>query len=200
MRFILAVLAAVCLLTGSAQAAKQYRQDCKVLYIGVVDPETIKDLLIKIAATSCSYPDETATEIPLPELIVQSEGGSVEPAIVAFVEIKDKVCTRVSQSASSAAVLIALAGKQGCRTMHRDAFLMLHPMSFPSADEGPDAGVEGLSAERQGIIDRVKSRYARIISSRSNLTPTEVEEMMNEVTFLSATDALQKGLVDSIFD
>jgi ATP-dependent protease ClpP protease subunit len=176
-----------------------YTNGCKVVFMGSIDVDSMKELLTEIGERKqCGKLDRSL------ELILQSDGGTVEPAIMVSEAIKDRLCTTVHQSASSAAVLLVVVGKKGCRSMHRDGFLMVHPIIFPEEEEerisGEDSTAGRLTPEQIGVKKRVIERYVSIISKRSLLTEIEVADMMKKVTFLSAQQALRMGLIDIIID
>ena len=200
MKKFLALIVFVYFLIGSAEAAeKRYSTECKVFFMEEIDHENMKLLLRDVAQTTACEENSQ----PLPELIIQSGGGTVETAILVYGEIKDTVCTTVQQSASSAAVLLVLSGKKGCRKMHRDGFLMFHQITFPGEEEirpGTEVEASGLSVEETGVKKRVIERYASIVSTNSALTPAQVKEFMQKVTFISAQDAKKYGLIDIIFE
>ena len=123
---------------------------------------------------------------------INSRGGDVFQALAIHNAIKaaENITVSIDGLAASAASVIAMAGKKIC--MADNALMMIH---LPSAmllglyDESELAKVqEGLSAIKNSTVQVYQAR----------LKDGSAEELMTAETWLSAQEALNKGLIDEI--
>lgn len=114
---------------------------------------------------------------------INSIGGSVLDGysiVSAILNSSVPVDTYIDGLAASTAGFIAIAGKK-CYMMDYGT-MMLH---------NPSGG------ERE-VLDLVKNTITTIYSNRTSKTAEEISEMMDKETWLSATEAVNMGLVDEV--
>lgn len=126
-------------------------------------------------------------------LIINSEGGSTCDgwALIDFIgHMKNPVHGVVYGGAFSMASLLL----QSCKTrsMTKHSILMLHAGSV-SVDSDTNSAI--LNAEYLKRDLNVTMDYYR---SRSKISPKKIKELMNQDSFMDATEALKYGLVDKI--
>lgn len=115
---------------------------------------------------------------------INSVGGSVLEGysiVSAILNSKIPCNTYIDGLSASIAGVIALAGKK-CYMMDYGT-LMLH---------NPSGGND------KTVTELVKSTLVTLISNRCSKTPEEISAMMDAETWLSASEALNSGLVDEI--
>ncbi|HWB91965.1 MAG TPA: Clp protease ClpP, partial [Puia sp.] len=118
------------------------------------------------------------------EVWINSPGGIVADGYAIYNSIlatKTKVDTRCVGMACSIAAVIFQAGRQ--RLINDYGFLMYHNPFGGDTDDG-------LEAMKESII--------KMISTRSGMSIDDVTKMMKATTFLTADEALAKGLADVI--
>lgn len=118
------------------------------------------------------------------EIWINSPGGIVSDGYAiynAILATKTKVDTRCVGMACSIAAVIFQAGRQ--RAINDYGFLMYHNPFGGDSDEG-------LDAMQESII--------KMISTRSGMSAEDVKKMMKATTFLTADEAVAKGLADTI--
>lgn len=115
---------------------------------------------------------------------INSVGGSVLDGysiISSILNSKIECNTYIDGLAASIAGVIAVAGKK-CY-MADFGTLMLH---------NPSGG------EDKKVLNLIKETLVTIISNRTAQTPEEIDKMMSKETWMNASEAKQKGMVDEI--
>ena len=106
--------------------------------------------------------------------------------------IKPDVCTIcMGQAASMAAILLA-AGKKGKRSSLANSRIMIHQ---------PLGGVQGQATDIEIHTKEIlflKERINNILSERTGKTVKNIENDTNRDNFMSASDALDYGIIDQI--
>jgi ATP-dependent Clp endopeptidase proteolytic subunit ClpP len=126
---------------------------------------------------------------------INSPGGSVLDGYSIFSAIQNtgmRVDTCIDGMAASIAGVIAMAGKSVRMASH--GLLMLHNPSL----EGK--GDDNKAAKEQEVLDAIKNSLVTIYSEKRGQNPDAIAGMMNKETWLSASEAMEHGLVDEIFD
>jgi len=127
-------------------------------------------------------------------LVINSSGGFVASAIAIYDAIRAcpaKIHGVVIGDCLSAAVLVL----QACdsRTMTENSRLMFHlGTAGVRRTTSPDLTRE---AEEEG---RIMQQFNDLIALRSGLKSSEIAKLENPVSYLTATDAKERGLVDGI--
>jgi ATP-dependent Clp protease protease subunit len=160
----------------------------RVIYCsGDVDEE--KASIINCGLLELQYAD------PLQDitLIVDSYGGELYStfSIMDMMSlIQCDVRTVCIGKAFSAGAFLVINGARGKRLMTKNSSMMLH---------NPSAGVEGNVKDIELEVKEInlrKETLMGIVSNGSNLSFSEVKEMMDRNFYLDANDAISKGLVD----
>ena len=128
-------------------------------------------------------------------MYVNSPGGSITSGLGIFDTmnyIKPDVSTIcMGQAASMGAILLA-AGKKGKRSALVNSRIMIHQ---------PLGGVQGQATDIEIHTKEIlflKERINNILSERTGKTVKNIENDTNRDNFMSASDALEYGLIDQI--
>ncbi len=128
-------------------------------------------------------------------MYINSPGGSVTAGLAIYDTMQfvkcDVVTTAIGSAASMAAVLLT-AGTKGKRYALPHATVMIHQ---------PLGGAEGQAVEieiRAKEIMRVRRDLNQIISSHTGQPIEKIEKDTDRDFFMSASDALDYGLIDKI--
>lgn len=124
------------------------------------------------------------------QLWINSPGGSVTEGWAIYNAAnasQTKVDTRCIGMAASIAGVIFQAGRK--REMNDYGILMYHNPYDTTDEESKDP-----------IIEVMRKSIITMIESKSGMGPADVEQMMHVTTFLTADEALAKGLCDSIIN
>lgn len=128
-------------------------------------------------------------------LSVHSPGGSVLDGLAIYNALKShpaKVYGSVDGIAASAASFILMAADSVA--MPEDSFLMIH---------NAQGGAFGESSELRAMADvmeKLQDSIVNIYEKRTGLSEENIREMMAAKTWLNASDALEKGFIDTISD
>ena len=128
-------------------------------------------------------------------LYINSPGGSVTCGLGvydAMNHIEAKVTTLVIGVAASMASLVLAAGEKGHRIALPHSRVMIHQPSGGSSGQSSDIQVE--TAE----VLRIRRQVGRMYSERTGKSLTEIAKALDRDTFLSAAEAKEFGLVDSV--
>lgn len=123
---------------------------------------------------------------PRIDVRINSTGGSVIEGYAIFnsiINCKVPVDIYIDGMCASMAGVIAMAGD--CIYMNDYALLMLH---------NPHGGAD------QALLDKLKDTLVMMISKRSGISDKKVADMMDETTWLTASEAKKKGLIDIIIE
>jgi ATP-dependent protease ClpP protease subunit len=120
-------------------------------------------------------------------VIINSTGGSIIEGYAIFnsiISCKVPVDIYIIGMCASMAGVIAMAGD--CIYMYDYALLMMHNPSGDKADKG--------------LLDLFKSTLIIMISKRTGKSPEEIDNLMNDTTWLKADEAKELGLIDIIIE
>lgn len=184
------VLAAGCLLSSAVFAEEvQQKASCDVRILTYVGSDTMDAFLTKIADPEVCAEDQRV------RLTIQSGGGEVDAGMFAYSLLRKRtggVDTHVQYSAASMAIILLLAGET--RTMSPDAHLLVHEVTqYIEGDYEPDKLKEFVDG-----LDISHRDYVAIVVERTGLSKEEVETLMADHTYLTATEALKLGFVTAI--
>lgn len=126
---------------------------------------------------------------------IHSDGGDVFEGIAIYNLLKNytgKVTVKIVGMAASAASIIAMAGDE----IHiaQSGFLMLHNCWCVAMGNRFD--FEKLSAQLKPFDEAMRSVYV----ARTGLSEAEIEEMMNNETFISGSQAVEMGFADVLMN
>ncbi len=129
------------------------------------------------------------------QLYIDSPGGSVSAGLAIFDTMNyikcDVATTCIGMAASMGAFLLA-AGEKGKRYALPNAEVMIHQ---------PLGGARGQATEIQIAAEHIlktRDRLNRILAERTGKTVEEIAAATERDNFLSAQEALEFGLIDSI--
>jgi len=130
-------------------------------------------------------------------MYINSPGGSITSGLGIFDTmnyIKPDVATIcMGQAASMGAILLA-AGKKGKRSALLNSRIMIHQ---------PLGGVQGQATDIEIHTKEIlflKERINNILSERTGKTVKNIENDTNRDNFMSASDALDYGIIDQIVE
>jgi len=127
------------------------------------------------------------------DVLISSEGGYVTDGITIFNMLKmhkAEITTHIISHAWSIASIIALAGDK--RKMASNATYMVHnPWNFAMGE------AEDLRKSAD-ILDTIKETLVTSYMEITDLSEKEISEMMDEETWMTAQEALDKGFVTEI--
>jgi ATP-dependent Clp endopeptidase proteolytic subunit ClpP len=137
---------------------------------------------------------QSIKNIKAKEIIVSiySDGGSVFAGLAIYNALREhpaKVTVKIDSLAASIASVIAMAGEV---EMPENAFLMIH---------NPWGGVVGESKDMRkmaDILDKLKGSLIMPYNSKTKIADEEISKMMDEETWLTAAEAVEKGFADRI--
>lgn len=124
---------------------------------------------------------------------INSPGGNVFDGIAIYNMLKERDCDVIIDGiAASAASFIACAGKN--IEMYKNAFMMIHnPWVFAGGDA---EYMKKVSDQLDQIKESIMSAYV----DKTGLDSETLSDMMNEETWLNATDALENGFITKIIN
>ena len=129
-------------------------------------------------------------------VVITSGGGNPYAAFAIADMLKahsGRITTRVAGIAASAASLIAVSGDTV--VMGEDSFLMLH-----------NPAVEDLAGRHEGadlrsvaeMLDKMQERMAHAYARKSGKPVADMQRLMTQKSYLTATEAVEWGLADEI--
>jgi ATP-dependent protease ClpP protease subunit len=132
----------------------------------------------------------TGSKIRVP---VNSFGGQVFEALLIYNYLKGsgkEIETHIPTYAMSAGTVIASAGEKV--TMSTNGYYMIHnpyTVSFGDAEDMKSAA---------NLLDKMTNDLISIYVAKTGLEADEIREMMNNETWLTSEEALEKGFVDEL--
>lgn len=126
---------------------------------------------------------------------INSPGGDVFAGIVMYNALKDykgNVTVRIDGLAASIASVIAMAGDK--IIMNSGSMMMIHKpwtLAMGNTDE---------LAKVQEVLQSIEASILPIYVARTGLTEQEVQDMLNAETWLTASEAVDKGFADEMVE
>jgi ATP-dependent Clp protease, protease subunit len=127
------------------------------------------------------------------EVFINSGGGHLDAGSEIYSILKDykgQVTTKIVGLAGSAASIIAMGGKRVI--IAPTAQIMIHNVSSIAAGDYNDM------LHRAGVLKEMNRSVANAYILKTGKSESEILDLMNQETWLSARSALQHGFVDEI--
>lgn len=124
---------------------------------------------------------------------INSPGGDMFEGLAIYNilrEYQGKVTVKVLGLAASAASIIAMAGDEV--QIGRGAFLMIHNAWIVAAGNRNDF------REYADYLEPFDKAMADIYAARSGMSPEDVQSLMDKESFIGGSDAVTRGLADSL--
>jgi len=164
----------------------------RIIFLGTPIDDNISSLIIsQLLFLEAEDPEKDIF------LYINSPGGVVSSGLAIYDTIQyikpDVVTTCMGQAASMGAVLLA-AGTKGKRYALPNARIMIHQ---------PLGGAEGQASDIQiaaNEILRIRQTLNRILAECTSKDIKRIEQDTDRNYFLSATEALEYGLIDKVLE
>lgn len=163
----------------------------RIIFIG----EPIDDYLANLVIAQLLFLQAEDPEKDI-QLYVNSPGGSVMAGLAIYDTmqfVRPKIVTTCIGMAASMAVILLAAGEKGKRFALPNARVMIHQ---------PMGGAQGQATDieiRANEILRLKDRLNEILSFHTDQPIEKIEHDTDRDYYLSAQEALEYGIVDSIY-
>ncbi len=164
----------------------------RIVFLGVqVDDASADDIMAQLLVLESQDPERDII------MYINSPGGSMT-ALTAIYDtmqyIKPQVQTVcLGQAASAAAVLLA-AGAPGKRLALPNARVLIHQPAIGEAGHGQATDIEIQAAE----MLRMRTWLEETLAKHTNRSPEQVNKDIDRDKILTATDALEYGLIDQV--
>ena len=165
----------------------------RIVFLGSqVDDTAANDIMAQLLVLEGLDPDRDIT------MYINSPGGSFTSLMAIYDTMQyvrpdiQTVC--LGQAASAAAVLLA-AGTPGKRAALPNARVLIHQ----PATEGVRGQVSDLEIQAREI-ERVRRQMEETLARHCNVTPEQVREDTERDKILTAEEAKEYGIIDTVFD
>lgn len=164
----------------------------RIIFLGVqVDDASADDVMAQLLVLESQDPDRDIV------MYINSPGGSFT-AMTAIYDTMQYIRPQVQtvclgQAASAAAVLLA-AGAPGKRLALPNARVLIHQPATGDAGRGQASDIEIQARE----IMRMREWLEETLSKHSNRSVEQVNKDIDRDKILSATEALEYGLIDQV--
>jgi len=164
----------------------------RIIFLGVqVDDASADDIMAQLLVLESQDPDRDIT------MYINSPGGSFT-AMTAIYDtmqyVRPDIQTVVLGIAASAAAVIASGGSTGKRLALPNSRVMIHQPAYGGSGHGQASDIEIQAAE----ILEMRRWLERTLSAHSKKTVEEVSRDIERDKTLSATEALEYGLIDQV--
>ncbi len=156
----------------------------------------INDQIANLVIAQLIYLSNEDPESPI-QMYISSPGGGVYAGLGIYDTmqmIPNQISTVAVGSTASFGTVLLTAGSKGHRYTLPNATIHMHQ---------PLGGAQGQASDieihAQEIL-RLKKRLNQILATHSNKTIEDIEHDTNRDFFLTATDAVEYGLVDSVLE
>lgn len=126
---------------------------------------------------------------------IHSPGGSAFDGLAMYNALKNHkgtVKTKVTGIAASAASIVLMAGDE--IEMPEDAFIMIHNPWTMAVGESDDL------RETADVLDKLRDSLVNIYQKQTGLSGQELEEMLNNETWLNGQDAKENGFITNLLE
>jgi ATP-dependent Clp protease protease subunit len=164
----------------------------RIIFLGVqVDDASADDVMAQLLVLESMDPDRDIV------MYINSPGGSFT-AMTAIYDtmqyIRPHIQTVVLGQAASAAAVLTAAGTPGKRLALPNARILIHQPAIGEAGQGQASDIEIQAAE----ILRMRVWLEETLSAHSNRSVEQVNKDIDRDKILSASDALEYGLIDQV--
>lgn len=165
----------------------------RIIFLGEEVSDTSASLIVaQLLFLEAQDPDKDI------QLYINSPGGSVTAGFAIYDTmqyIKCDVSTICVGLAASFAAFLLAGGAKGKRMALQNAEIMIHqPALHGSGIQGPASDIKIMS----DYMQESKKRLNRILSENTGRTIAEIERDTDRDNFMSADEALEYGLIDSV--
>ncbi len=165
----------------------------RILFLGEEVTDTSAGLIVaQLLYLEAQDPDKDI------QLYINSPGGSVTAGFAIYDTmqyIKCDVSTICVGLAASFGAFLLAGGAKGKRMALQNAEIMIHqPAMHGSGIQGPASDIKIMS----DYMQKSKKRLNRILSENTGRTIGEIERDTDRDHFMSADEALEYGLIDSV--
>ncbi|NLJ55118.1 MAG: ATP-dependent Clp protease proteolytic subunit [Intrasporangiaceae bacterium] len=166
----------------------------RIIFLGVqVDDASADDIMAQLIVLESQDPDRDIL------MYINSPGGSFT-AMTAIYDtmqyIRPDVQTFVIGQAASAAAVLLGAGAPGKRYALPNARILIHQPALAGGDYGQASDIEIQANE----VLRMRTWLEETLAHHTNRTPEQVNEDIERDKILSAAEALEYGLIDSVLE
>lgn len=130
------------------------------------------------------------------KLRINSPGGDVFDGMAIFNALKDhpaRITTQIDGLAASMASVIALSGDEV--TAHKNSMMMIHNACVVVAGDRHLLGDVATN-----ILEKIDGNILDIYYGKAGSGKRDLRQMMDDETWLTATEAKQKGLIDRVVE
>ena len=165
----------------------------RIIFLGEEVSDTSASLIVaQLLFLEAQDPDKDI------QLYINSPGGSVTAGFAIYDTmqyIKCDVSTICVGLAASFGAFLLAGGVKGKRMALQNAEIMIHqPALHGSGIQGPASDIKIMS----DYMQESKKRLNRILSENTGRTIAEIERDTDRDNFMSADEALEYGLIDSV--
>lgn len=165
----------------------------RIIFLGEEVSDTSASLIVaQLLFLEAQDPDKDI------QLYINSPGGSVTAGFAIYDTmqyIKCDVSTICVGLAASFGAFLLAGGARGKRMALQNAEIMIHqPALHGSGIQGPASDIKIMS----DYMQESKKRLNRILSENTGRTIAEIERDTDRDNFMSADEALEYGLIDSV--
>ena len=166
----------------------------RIIFLGVqVDDASADDIMAQLLVLESQDPDRDIL------MYINSPGGSFT-AMAAIYDtmqyIRPDVQTFVIGQAASAAAVLLGAGAPGKRYALPNARILIHQPALAGGDYGQASDIEIQANE----VLRMRSWLEETLAFHTNRTPEQVNEDIERDKILSAAEARDYGLIDTVLE
>ena len=166
----------------------------RIIFLGVqVDDASADDIMAQLIVLESQDPDRDIL------MYINSPGGSFT-AMTAIYDtmqyIRPDVQTFVIGQAASAAAVLLGAGAPGKRYALPNARILIHQPALAGGDYGQASDIEIQANE----VLRMRKWLEDTLAHHTNRTPEQVNEDIERDKILSAAEAKEYGLIDSVLE
>ncbi len=182
----------------SAQGTKETNPYSKlfeerIIFLGTqVDDTSANDIMAQLLVLESQDPDRDIT------MYINSPGGSFTSLMAIYDTMQyvrpDVQTVCLGQAASAAAVLLA-AGAPGKRAALPNSRILIHQ----PRTQGTQGQVSDLEIQANEI-ERMRRLMENTLAEHSGKTPEQVREDTDRDKILTAQEAVEYGLIDTVFD
>src|ERR1700759_5377995 len=164
----------------------------RIIFLGVqVDDASANDVMAQLLTLESTDPDRDIT------MYINSPGGSFT-AMTAIYDtmqyVRPQIQTVVLGQAASAAAVILAAGTPGMRLALPNARILIHQ---PAAGSEGSSQASDIEIQAREIL-RMRTWLEDTLAFHSNRTAEQVNKDIDRDKILSATEALEYGLIDQV--